>query len=65
MTSGAVLGATTIWPPAAATFSTEPGCSTVPPPVTIRSPNSRATRRMLSMGSGELSGVSMPRIPAA
>jgi hypothetical protein len=37
----------------------------VPAPISARSPKASASNRMLSIGSGELSGTSMMRMPAA
>jgi hypothetical protein len=60
-----VLGETTRRPPTARTRSTSAGSSTVPAPISARSPSAPASRPMLSNGSGELSGTSMMRMPSA
>src|SRR5471032_196173 len=64
-TLGSLWGMTITWPPAAFTSSTCSGVSTVPAP--IRQSAGKVLRRMriLSYGSGELSGTSMTRNPAA
>ncbi len=65
ITAASVLGETISLPPASATASTASTVSTVPAPTSRRSPKASLMRRMLSSGSGELSGTSRERKPAS
>src|SRR5690349_740363 len=56
---------TITWPPAAFTCSTCSGVNTVPAPIRQSAGKMLRRMRILSYGSGELSGTSMTRNPAA
>jgi hypothetical protein len=65
ITVGSPCGITISRPPALATSATCAGASTVPAPISARSPNATASFPMLARGSGELSGTSIATKPAA
>ncbi len=62
-TAMSTFGETARIPPAAATCATSASSSTVPAPIIAVSPNTVASRQMLSSGSGEFSGTSIIRMP--
>ena len=65
ITAASPCGMTISRPPAAAMRATSAASRTVPAPISARSPNASARRRMLASGSGELSGTSIATKPAS